>query len=321
MSYCKVCGATLTADSLFCEICGTRVTAAPAAPRYEAPVSQPAPRYEAPAAQPIPRNEVPVAPNNRQSEEPEDGLQRCVRCGNLLAPDSEFCPDCGCARNAQPVRAFCPSCGNPVPGEKKFCARCGAALPNRNTSAFAGNGGGSVMQASAQLLGSLRGKMQSGQDNRQAGVKLKTLGNARYFYLASIICAVLLALVPAMLPCFSVEVPLVAREEISLYEGSGGIAFIFVLFFAIAIAVEALPLYTNRSFRSWQVLLGLLLKVLLLILFFAVSDTANAHAERYEGLVEVSTTFGGWVTAISAFGGLAADLKTMYDFRKLKMGR
>jgi len=50
----------------------------------------------------------------------------CNYCGELIDPDSKFCPLCAKADPLGPVR--CPKCKNPVEKNFKVCGNCGLPL-------------------------------------------------------------------------------------------------------------------------------------------------------------------------------------------------
>ena len=49
----------------------------------------------------------------------------CPECGNPVAPNARFCPNCGAKQNAG---AACPACGQAVTPGANFCSNCGQKL-------------------------------------------------------------------------------------------------------------------------------------------------------------------------------------------------
>ena len=66
-----------------------------------------------------PTNPMQSAPN------PPTADKVCPSCGNRVAADAKFCPNCG---QAQPQAKFCPECGARCEAGSKFCVNCGKKL-------------------------------------------------------------------------------------------------------------------------------------------------------------------------------------------------
>ena len=50
----------------------------------------------------------------------------CKQCGNEIANDAAFCPNCGTATKEAPAATVCANCGNAVPAGAVACPTCGA---------------------------------------------------------------------------------------------------------------------------------------------------------------------------------------------------
>lgn len=63
---------------------------------------------------------------------------RCTHCDATLAPDAQFCGQCGTRVEAPaPTQLYCWRCGVEQPVAAKFCSRCGAELDTRTAPAAA----------------------------------------------------------------------------------------------------------------------------------------------------------------------------------------
>jgi len=57
-------------------------------------------------------------------EDTKKGLL-CPMCGEILKPNTVFCPNCGC-----PISKICPFCNEKTPPGSKYCKECGKKLRN-----------------------------------------------------------------------------------------------------------------------------------------------------------------------------------------------
>lgn len=59
-------------------------------------------------------------------QQAQQSQAKCPNCGNLAAPGTKFCPECG-GQMVQPTADKCPSCGAAANGAK-FCPECGTRI-------------------------------------------------------------------------------------------------------------------------------------------------------------------------------------------------
>lgn len=61
------------------------------------------------------------------SDNPDDHLETCPKCGAQTAPGAKFCPNCGTQLGVRKRKAkrFCTNCGAELDKGAKFCSACG----------------------------------------------------------------------------------------------------------------------------------------------------------------------------------------------------
>lgn len=52
----------------------------------------------------------------------------CIKCGQGLAEDAKFCPNCGARVEKQQNHAFCTTCGTRLEPSARFCPSCGVKV-------------------------------------------------------------------------------------------------------------------------------------------------------------------------------------------------
>lgn len=67
---------------------------------------------------------------DQQQEKEETAVEEgaCPNCGQINAPGTRFCSQCGSKLVAESAPKVCPNCGVELTEEGRFCSACGAKL-------------------------------------------------------------------------------------------------------------------------------------------------------------------------------------------------
>lgn len=75
----------------------------------------------------------------------------CPKCGTIVPPMNNFCPNCGANVKQQVVTNPCPKCGTQVQEGAKFCPHCGATMEQKPPEKNRCSNCGSELDANAKF--------------------------------------------------------------------------------------------------------------------------------------------------------------------------
>lgn len=198
---------------------------------------------------------------------------------------------------------FCTNCGAKIANEQAaFCSQCGAQRRAASVSA-------SSTASSAPVV----------QRKREKIVRSVPASSIKKWNLFSYFGCLILCLISMFLDIFKAELLGMVDYRIgdSKFSSSSFLLICSILFLIAFAGLALFPIMNQHNFRRVYFLPSKIYGFVYLLLLLGVWLSAISDAKRYEGLVQIGLSIGGWLFALAHIGVLVISFGISFDIKRL----